>query len=39
MKLKKEFSDFINLITIDSETNTLIEKRKTLQADIEEYVC
>ena len=36
MKLKKEFSDFINLITIDSETNTLIEKRKTLQADIEE---
>lgn len=35
MKLKKEFSDFYKEIRIDSETNSLIEKREVLQRDIE----
>lgn len=35
MKLKKEFSDFYKTIRIDSETNTLREKREVLQGDIE----
>jgi len=34
MKLKKEFSDFYKAIRIDSETNSLREKREVLQEDI-----
>lgn len=35
MKLKKEFEQFFSDIVIDTEINTLIEKRKTLQGEIE----
>lgn len=36
MKLKKEFEDFYKEIRIDSETDVLIEKRKTLEGEIKD---
>ena len=36
MKLKKEFEDFFKEIRIDSESNSLKDKREVLEDDIKE---